>query len=103
MRLNKPQIELLSKWANSGRLIVRPILSPDDTPEWAKHEFILARLVSGILMEHSKSGLLEKNSGAKRDRYKNSNRKGWVTRKRQKLARAASRAEAEAGKMEDAA
>ena len=96
MRLNKPQIEQLSKWANSGRLIVRPVLPPEQTPEWAKHEFILARLVCSILMKHSKSGLLEADSNTRRERYRQSNAKGWRTKKRLAAARAEAEKQTEA-------
>lgn len=80
MRLSKSQIAQLSKWANSGRLIVRPITS-EELPEWAKHEFILARLISTCLVEYSDSGLLEAKSTERNVRYREGNRKGWVTRK----------------------
>lgn len=43
MRLSKSQISQLSKWATGGRLIVRPIMPPEDVPAWAKREFDLAR------------------------------------------------------------
>ena len=50
VRLTKAQIAQLSKWANGGRLIVRPITS-EKLPEWAKHEFMLARSVTSLALE----------------------------------------------------
>lgn len=103
MILTKSQIAQLSKWAKSGRLIVRPITG-DALPEWAKHEFNLARNMVQLLVEYSNSGEMEAKSMERRKRYTAGNRKAWVTRKRQKQAReAAASAEAEARKIGEAA
>ena len=48
--ISKSQLDLLSKWAKGGRLIVRPILG-DAVPEWAKHEFRLARLCAALMRD----------------------------------------------------
>ena len=84
--MTKAQIAQLSKWANEGRLVVRPITS-EELPEWAKHDFILARRISALLMEYADSGLLEAKSTDRMRRYSIGGRKGWETRKKQAAAR----------------
>src|SRR5690606_5232845 len=88
MRLTKTQIAQLSKWANDGRLVVRTLSPSDGVPEWAQHEFMLARSVATLLMEYADSGLLEAKSTERMKRYAAGGRKAWVTRKRQAAARA---------------
>jgi hypothetical protein len=66
-----------------------------EVPEWAKHEFMLARSVVSLLVEYSDSGELEAKTIARNKRYREGNSKGWETRKRQKQAREASLAQGE--------
>ena len=108
MTLTKSQLAQLSKWAKSGRLIVRPITS-DDLPEWAKHEFRLARMCVALMCDGikwrdakekrrntaaSREALLSVlgEARAKSERKMKSYRVGakaaWVSRKRQAIARA---------------
>jgi hypothetical protein len=91
MRFTNTQLEWLSKMANDGRLIVRPITA-EPVPEWAKHEFLLAKQLLRELFEMKRlvpAEILEKSASTKMRRYQKAASKGWKTRRALASARQA--------------
>lgn len=109
MTITKSQLAQLSKWAKTGRLITQPVLPPEVIPEWAKHEFRLARMCVALMrdgmkwrdaqaVKHSKAvtretilsvlGEKKAKSERKAKSYRVGSRAAWASRKRQAAARA---------------
>ena len=83
------QLDQLSKWANDGRLIVRPI-TREPIPEWAQQEFLLAKRLIRTLLEMKRlipPEIQAETASRKTRRYQQGASKGWRTRKAQAAAR----------------